>query len=385
MEQHTEVPESALPRASVVILAWKLVDELRHCLQSLAGSASAPAFEVIIVANGANEDVRTYLADEVSGARIVWLAENIGFGGGCNAGAAIARGEFVVFLNDDATVAADWLASLVDAADSTGAEAVASVLLNADGTLQEAGSRVRADAGTVQLGRALSLADAEDRGYLIRHEVDYGSGAALLVRRDVFVRLGGFDPLYRPAYYEDVDLSLRIKAGGGTVILEPTARVTHLSGGSTAGQRRFRSFASARSGRAFVERWAASLDSAPEPDAPLDETMQVFQPTIPQAAALTENEFSHPAATALEIQRSFAEWLDERLTEEEEAKSQSEHRRRELEEELRQLREQAELVGRRAAELAARLADLDSRGPIGIIAWKANVLRRNREARRLDS
>jgi hypothetical protein len=297
----------------------------------------------------------------------------------------IARGEFVVFLNDDTTVSPRWLASLVAAADSTGAAAVASVLLNPDGTLQEAGSRLRADAGTIQLGATLPLADAEERGYLTRREVDYGSGAALLVRRDVFVRLGGFDPLYRPAYYEDVDLSLRIKADGGRVLLEPEARVIHLSGGSTAGQRRFRRFAGAGSGRAFVERWGASLPGAADPDAPLGETMAVSRPNLPHPAALDAGESSDPVATALEIQRSYARWLENRLEEEETARSQSEERYRHCEEELGQAREQARVAGSRAAELAVRLEDLDHRGPIGIIAWRANVWRRNRDTKRQKS
>jgi GT2 family glycosyltransferase len=92
------------PECSIVILAWRLEEGFLQCLASIAASLEAPDYEVVIVLNGASSSVRDLVEQRVSGAVTVDLAENVGFGGGCNAGAGVARGRFVVFLNDDTSV-----------------------------------------------------------------------------------------------------------------------------------------------------------------------------------------------------------------------------------------------------------------------------------------
>ncbi|MDQ1608705.1 MAG: hypothetical protein QOE16_1437 [Microbacteriaceae bacterium] len=382
------IPEERAPLTSIIILAWKLVDELRGCLQSILDSADAPPYEVILVSNGARPEVQAFIEDEVVGAHIVTLPENIGFGGACNVGAAVARGRYVVMLNDDTIVEPGWLATITRAAAETGAEIIASTLLNANGTLQEAGSRVLTGAGTVQLGSGLSLPEAQDLGLLTRRQVDYGSGAALLVTREAFEGLGGFDPVYRPAYFEDIDLCFRSKVRGGIVLLEPSARVTHVSGGSTEGEIRFRTFASDHAGRAFIRRWSATLATAPTADAPLSELCTILPPvsddlTGPETTD-GANEADDAVTTALDIQRTYARWLNARLDDCEDAGTRFERRQEVLESELHTEWQRAESFGNRVHELTARLEDLDNRGPLGIIKWQVGVWSRKRSERRVD-
>jgi GT2 family glycosyltransferase len=373
--------------ADIVIIAWTRVDTLRACLQSLADMEAAPTFGVRIAANGATEEVRRFLRDEVSGATVVEIAENIGFGGGCNAAAAGSRAENLVFLNDDAVVATDWLSALVDAAARTGATAVSALMLNPDGTVQEAGSRVRADAGTVQFGAGLSVEEAAQRGLLTERRVDYGSGASLLVRRDAFESVGGFDEAYRPAYFEDVDLCFRLASAGMTVFFTPAARATHASGGSTAASLRFRDFASDNAGALFTSRWAATLATAPSPDEPIDRLCRVEAPDY--AAVPVRAHEEDATAAALEIQRGYAAWLERSL---DSAQSESQGLRAELERQraaadaakatadetaklLEVERLRAESLGDRAHDLDRQISSLIDANPVNLLRWHSRARR----------
>jgi hypothetical protein len=317
------------------------------------------------------------------------LAENVGFGGGCNAGAGVARGRFVVFLNDDTSVDEFWLRELHQAIESDeSAGVVTSVLLNVDGTVQEAGSRVMSDSGTSQFARGLSLAEAERAGYLAPREIDYGSAAALAIRMDVFRRVAGFDPIFEPAYYEDVDLQFRVKMAGWRVMLAPAARVTHVSGGSTSSDLWFRLWADRKNSAIFVARWASTLAVAPAQDAPMSDLCSVPENLEPGAASYgrplsSASEIAAGATkTALVISESYAAWLAARL---DEASSELAAHRESLRsvsmtnDELDRL---ADERGRRVSLLEARLGDLEQRGPLGIVRWQAGLLSSRREAKK---
>nr|WP_157155327.1 glycosyltransferase family 2 protein [Diaminobutyricimonas sp. LJ205] len=376
--QSVSLPQSASPRVSVIVLAWRLVDELLECLSSLA-AVSTTEVEVIVVLNGAEPAVRAAVRSQVHGAREVNLEANIGFGGGCNAGAAAARGEYLVFLNDDAQVEPGMLAALMRGADADpSVGGVAAVLLHPDGSLQEAGSRVLRTAGTVQLGAGMDLAAASDAGLLTRREIDYGSGAALLILKRAFESVDGYDPIYEPAYFEDVDLAFRLKAAGWKIILEPEARAIHASGASTSRDRRFQTFASERSGAAFIDRWARTLESAPEADDPLEKLCQVVPGEAPQRAA----ESVGVTQTAVQIAQDYSTWLVGHLDALEEEHARTVRDLAECRTTAEAAQQRVRELEARAHELDQRLRDLESRGPVGIIKWQGGILRRRLRERR---
>ncbi|WP_167044891.1 glycosyltransferase family 2 protein [Salinibacterium sp. ZJ454] len=354
--------ETENPIASVIVLAWTLTDPLIDCLRSLQQSVDAPPYEVIIVINGASSEVRGLVGTMVTGATVLDLQANIGFGGGCNVAATVARGEFLVLLNDDTVVDPSWLRLLVHSAQSNpGDAAVASLLLNTDNTVQEAGSRVLGDASTVQFGKGLSREDAVSAGLLSRREVDYGSGAALLIRAAEFRAVGGMDPIFEPAYFEDVDLCFRLRQGGGTVSFEPAAMATHASGGSTSSDLRFRDFASSRSGTRFIARWQAVLATAPRADAPLDLlcSPDVIPPIRPVLVDLSSPD-STAVLAAQKISSDYQAWLNSRINQLEEDLASERHLR---------MTETARVteLGKLAAVYRARLDDLESRGVLGLL------------------
>jgi glycosyltransferase involved in cell wall biosynthesis len=107
----------------------------------------------------------------------------------------------------------------------------------------------------------------DDRRYNFAREVDYCSGASLLVRREIFERLGGFDRRYAPAYYEDVDICFGVRSLGYRVVYQPMSRLVHYEG-ATAGQdatvgfKRYQTINRAK----FVEKWQAVLEREQLPE-----------------------------------------------------------------------------------------------------------------------
>ncbi len=177
------VPTSATPRVSIVIPVYNKIAYTSACLRSLAEHAGAIPFEVVVVDDGSSDRTQERLAD-VEGIRVLRNAENLGFIGSCNAGAAAANGELVLFLNNDTRVTAGWLEALVRCLDEApNAGLVGAKLIYPDGRLQEAGGIVFNDASGWNYGR---FDDPDDPRYAFRREADYCSGAAILLRTRSF-------------------------------------------------------------------------------------------------------------------------------------------------------------------------------------------------------
>ena len=202
------VPASDTPQVSIVIPVFNKIAYTAACLRSLAEHAEGIAFETIVVDDGSTDATAQRLA-QIDGIRVHRNAQNLGFVGSCNAGAAMARGEFVVFLNNDTVVTAGWLRALLDCfAQEPDAGLVGSKLVYPDGRLQEAGGIVFSDGSGWNYGR---FGDPSDPRYNMRREADYCSGAAIMLPRALLEKLGGFDTRYAPAYYEDTDLAFAVR------------------------------------------------------------------------------------------------------------------------------------------------------------------------------
>jgi GT2 family glycosyltransferase/glycosyltransferase involved in cell wall biosynthesis len=222
---------TASPTASIVIPAFNQVEFTERCLAALSQSGDRADFEVIVVDDASSDDTPARLA-RIRGLRYSRNGENLGFVGSCNAGAAQARGEFVVFLNNDTMVQPGWLDALLDTFRRHPDTGLAgSKLIYPDGRLQEAGGIVFADGSGWNYGR---FDDPGHPRYGFVREVDYCSGAAIALPRALFETLGGFDRLYSPAYYEDVDLAMRVRQHGLKVRYQPASVVVHFEG-TTAG------------------------------------------------------------------------------------------------------------------------------------------------------
>jgi GT2 family glycosyltransferase len=259
------------PVASVIVIAWRDAPFLEGCLVALAQRIGDLPSEVIVAVNEPTAELLDMLDTRFDGLAVVASAENLGFGGVYNLAVPSARAPYVVLLNDDTEVCEGWLDSLVEVADRRGAAAVVSMLLDADGTIQEAGGIVWDDGWTWSVARGLPGGSAR---YDYERRVDYGSAASLLVRRDLFDELGGFDDRYFPATFEDADLCLRMALAGSEVWFAPRSKIVHFESQST--NTVFRQFLMDRNHAIFKERWAKEL-SAKEP------RVRAHQPAVDRA------------------------------------------------------------------------------------------------------
>jgi GT2 family glycosyltransferase/glycosyltransferase involved in cell wall biosynthesis len=239
---------------------------LRRCLASLRRDNTANiTTEVIVLLNGTEPAARAELTtDDVSDVTVMRSEVNVGFAAGCNLAAEEAQGESLVFLNDDVEVERGWLTALLTVVDEEGgAGAVGSRVVLPSGALQEAGSVIWADGTTMGVGRGL---DADGGAYSYRRAVDYCSACALLVRRDVWEALGGFDESFLLGYYEDADLCLRIQEMGLKVLYEPSAVVNHHEHASSSSPDTL-NFLFKENHARFCEKWGERLREQVSPGA----------------------------------------------------------------------------------------------------------------------
>ena len=216
---------------SIVIPVFNQVEYTLRCLASLSRHPSAAAFEVLVVDDGSTDATRACLP-RIPGLVYVRNESNLGFVRSVNRGAGVARGRFLHLLNNDTQVRPGAVDALAAALDDPGVGIAGSKLIYPSGHLQEAGAVLRAD-GTVEL---VGLNDDPARPeYNVRREVDHCSGASLMIRRELFRELGGFDDAYAPAYFEDCDLSLRVRSRGLKVVYVPQSEVVHHLSVTTAG------------------------------------------------------------------------------------------------------------------------------------------------------
>ena len=138
-------------------------------------------------------------------------------------------GDYVCFLNVDALPEPGWLPPLLERLEDPRVGAAFPMLLNLDGTVQEAGSVVDALGWAHAIGAGASPGDLAVR---FARAIDYGSAACMLVERDVFRSLGGFDPVYGLGYYEDADFCFKLRDAGLRTFYEPRSRVMHARHGS---------------------------------------------------------------------------------------------------------------------------------------------------------
>ena len=211
------------PTVSVLLVLYGRAELTLTCLESLI-RIHDPDFELIVVDNASN-DRTPRLLERLRGATIVRNEDNQGFTRAANQAAAMANGEMLLFLNNDAELLPSSLRAALDRiASAPGVGAVGGRVLGLDGRLQEAGSIVWQDATTGGYGQGEAPTDG---AYLFPREVDYCSGVFLLTPRATFEELDGFDLAFAPAYYEESDYCFRLRESGRRVLYEPRAVIVH--------------------------------------------------------------------------------------------------------------------------------------------------------------
>lgn len=251
------------PEISIVIPVFNKVEYTIRCLKSLVQNVSRDlAIEVIVVNDCSTDETKEYM-EEIEGLVLVNNVQNMGFIHSCNAGAEASKGEFLYFLNNDTEVMPNAIESMVEVfRTQENVGAVGSKLVYPSGALQEAGGIIWQDSSGWNYGRN---ENPHDPKYNFMRSVDYCSGASLLVKRETFDELNGFERDFAPAYYEDTDLCFAVRHKLGLeVIYQPKSEIIHYEGVSsgtstTSGVKRYQVV----NAKKFKQKWAKALEKHP--------------------------------------------------------------------------------------------------------------------------
>lgn len=258
------------PALDIIIVNFNTAADLRRCLTSLREAPPARPNHICVVDNASSDGSPAMVQAEFPDVTLVALEHNVGFAAANNVGIGRTSAPLILLLNSDTVVPPGALDELAARLESTGAVAAGPRLVDADGRpeiswgpmlspLAEAWQawRVRQAASSSPSARARVA-----RWTSVEREVDWVTGACLLVRRDAAAAAGLLDERYF-MYEEDVDLCAALRSRGGRVLFAPSAEVVHLRGRSFAATGRSASPLYDRSHLAFYDKhvplWAPAL------------------------------------------------------------------------------------------------------------------------------
>lgn len=245
------------PQVTIIIPVYNQFIYTYNCLKAILENSGDVPYEIII-ADDASDDLTTRLLDITENISILRNDKNQMFLKNCNNAAKYANGKYILFLNNDTQVQKDWLAPLIGLIESNDLIGmVGSKLIYPDGTLQEAGGIVWGDGHAWNYGNGQN---ANEPQFNYVKEVDYISGASIMIRASLWKEIGGFDERFAPAYYEDTDLAFEVRKRGFRLMYQPLSVVVHFEGKSNGtdidvGIKRYQ----VENAEKFIDKWKDEL------------------------------------------------------------------------------------------------------------------------------
>ena len=217
---------------SIIIPHYNGEDLLYNCIDSIYKNISIKDFELIVVDNASTDDSINRIKSSFESVKIISSNSNLGYSGGCNLGATHASGKYLLFLNNDTEHSSEWIEKLVHFLDSnSNIAAVQPKILNiynkklfdyAGGT----GGFIDKFCFPFVQGRIFDTLEEDHGQYNNPSKIFWASGAAIMIRSNVFKELEGFDKIYF-SYMEEIDLCWRVQSLGHEVWSFPSSYIYH--------------------------------------------------------------------------------------------------------------------------------------------------------------
>src|SRR3989339_267414 len=211
-------------RTSIIIPIYNKREYTQKCLESFFAVGSEYEFEIIVVDNGSTDGSGEYLVSLGDKITVISNKRNLGFAKACNQGAKIAKGEYVLFLNNDTVVTNGWLDVLVKELDSNKKVVIIGPkLIYPDNTIQHVGIVF----DEKKWPHHIYKKEQKDASYVNKKRLFQAmTGACLMIRNDVFKKINGFDEIYVNGL-EDLDLCLKVHDLGLNILYCPESVVYH--------------------------------------------------------------------------------------------------------------------------------------------------------------
>jgi len=259
------LPVSKVPLiVSIIIPVYNNWGYTYNCLAALTTACTKYSFEVILADDGSTDETAD-MGNIVKNIRVIKDGKNRGFVLNCNKAAKSAKGKYIYLLNNDTKCLPESIDRLVEVLEQNEKVGiVGSKLIYPSGSLQEAGGIVWNDGSAWNYGH---LQDPELPEYCYRRETDYVSGASLMIRKDLWDKIGGFDIRFTPAYCEDTDLCFSVRSLGYSVVFQPESLVIHYEGISNgkdikSGIKQYQ----VKNNALFVQKWQDILSKQHSPN-----------------------------------------------------------------------------------------------------------------------
>ena len=215
------------PVISIIVPVYNEITQTVACLRTISQQFVDVEYEVILADDASPDPFHTIL-QKVPGLNYHRNATNLGFLNNCNENAKFAKGDYILFLNNDTLVNTGWLQSLYQTfLDHDDVGIAGSKLIFPDGTLQEAGGIIWEDASGWNWGRQQN---PDHPRYNYVRDVDYVSGASLMITKELWDEIGGFNQKLEKAYYEDTDICFKVRSMGKRVVYQPASSLIHIEG-----------------------------------------------------------------------------------------------------------------------------------------------------------
>lgn len=215
---------------SFIILSYNTRDLLKRCLESVEAHGKGLNYEIIVVDNASSDGSEKMIREHFANIRLLENETNVGFAKGVNQAAKVAKGEYLLFLNSDTELQDSSIKDMVAyAKEHTHVAVVGGNLKNADNSTSKSFGKFYTLKGVYEM---LFYDKRIMPAYSSPTEVDWVSGGYMLIKRDVFERVKGFDEHFF-MYLEDMELCYRIKNDGKRIVYFPKSTIQHIGQGSS--------------------------------------------------------------------------------------------------------------------------------------------------------